>query len=472
MQIPFVGGSYTARSSNLNAQSCINLFPVVDNQDAKTVLAMYGTPGLILLANLEVGVNLCVRAVYATSTMLYAVVNSNVYSVTLTGISTLLGSLTTSTGFVDTAENGLQLLIVDGTNQGGLITFSTGLLTLTTLPCAASSVTFQDQYFIITKKDSRQFFISELLDGSSWDASDTKIVEGRAANLVACISNTQDLWFFGKKSVEVYYNSGNADFPFEKISGALVDIGCVAVGTPTKINGVLYWLSDKKQVCRNQGYQPQFVSTPEIEFQIASYGDLSNTQGFMYSLEGNTFYVLAFPEVSKTWVYNTTTNFWHEWQSYFSLSTPWGRHRSNCAAQFGDDWIVGDYNNGNLYKLDMSIFTDNGNTIQRQRATQVINKERLNVIHSLLEVEFETGIGLDGSVQGSDPQVILDWSDDGGHTWSNQHWRSLGKIGEFHARVRWLQLGMSRNRIYRITITDPVKIIILGAYADLEECKA
>jgi hypothetical protein len=472
MQIPFVGGSYAARSSNLNAQSCINWFPVVDNQDAKVVLAMYGTPGLELFATLNAGVGQCVRAMYATTTLLYAVVNANVYSITLAGVVTLLGTLTTSSGFVDSAENGLQLLIVDGTTSGRLVTFSTGVFTTVTLPCVASSVTFQDSYFIITEKDSRKFYISSLLDGSTWDVLDFTTVEGRAANLVAVISNTQDLWFFGEKSVEVYYDSGSADFPFERISGALIDIGCGAIGTPTKIDGFLYWLSNKKQVCRNQGYQLQFISTPEIEFQIASYGDLSNTQGFMYSIEGNTFYVLAFPDVSKTWVYNTTTNYWHEWQSYLSISTPWGRHRSNCAVQFGDNWIVGDYQNGLLYKLNMEIYTDNGNAIRRQRAAQCINKERLNIIHHLLEIDFETGAGLDGDVQGSDPQVILDWSDDGGHTWSNQHWKSLGKIGTFLTRVRWLQLGMSRNRVYRITVSDPIKTVILGAYAELEECRA
>jgi hypothetical protein len=472
MQIPFVGGAYTARSSNLNAQSCINWFPVVDNQDAKTVLAMYGTPGLELFTNLVTGVDQCVRALYATNSLLYAVVNASVFSITTAGVATLLGSLTTSSGFVDSAENGLQVLLVDGTNQGGLITFSTGLLTTVTLPCAATSVTFQDSYFIITEKNSRKFYISSLLDGSTWDALDFATVEGRAANLVAVISNTQDLWFFGEKSIEVYYNSGNVDSPFERISGALVDIGCCAVGTPTKIDGFLYWLSNKKQVCRNQGYQPQFISTPEIEYQIASYGDLSNTQGYTYSTEGNMFYVLAFPEVSKTWVYDTANNYWHEWQSYLSLPVPWGRHRSNCSVQFDGNWIVGDYQNGNLYKLSMDVFTDNGNALRRQRAAQVINKERLNVIHHLLEIDFETGVGLDGDVQGSDPQVCLDWSDDGGHTWSNQHWRSLGKIGAFLTRVRWSQLGMSRNRIYRITISDPVKAVILGAYANLEECKA
>jgi len=65
-----------------------------------------------------------------------------------------------------------------------------------------------------------------------------------------------------------------------------------------------------------------------------------------------------------------------------------------------------------------------------------------------------------------DPQAMLDWSDDGGHTWSNEHWASIGVIGDYTARAIWRRLGRSRNRIYRVSITDAVKRVIMGA--DLE----
>jgi hypothetical protein len=182
--------------------------------------------------------------------------------------------------------------------------------------------------------------------------------------------------------------------------------------------------------------------------------------------------VLTFPTERKTWVFDIATGFWHEWQSYYSAVTPWSRHRANCAAMLGTSWIVGDYSNGLLYKVDMDIFTDNLNQIRRQRATQVIGKERLNILFHRLEIEFEAGTGLSGGVQGSDPQAVLDWSDDGGHTWSNQYSVSIGKIGEYTRRALWRRLGKSRNRVFRVTCSDPVKTVIIGAFADLEECKA
>jgi hypothetical protein len=65
-----------------------------------------------------------------------------------------------------------------------------------------------------------------------------------------------------------------------------------------------------------------------------------------------------------------------------------------------------------------------------------------------------------------DPQVMLRWSDDGGHTWSNEHWRSMGKTGAYGTRVLWRRLGMTlklRDRVYEVSGTDQTKIAIMGA---------
>jgi hypothetical protein len=547
MLIPFVGGAYTARSTNLNAQTCINLFPVVDNQDAKSVLSLAGTPGLDLFATMEDDVGVCVRAAYSVSNKIYAVVNANVYVVTSGGVATLLGTISTSSGFVSMNDNSFEVIIADGTVNGYLITIATDVLAAISdadYP-AISSVTFQDGFFVGVEKDTRRFYISALYNGDSWDPLDVATVEGRSSTLLSAVSNVQDLWFFGERSTEVYYNSGNADFPFERIQGAIIDTGTAAVASAIKINGQLYWLTDDRQVCRNQSYNKiEFISTPEIDYQLSTYTIVSDAIGYTYVMDGHHFYVLAFPSEGKTWAYDTLSGFWHEWQSYLGGATPWGRHRSNCAVQLGQYQIVGDYGNGLLYKLNLNTYSDNGHTIRRRRAAQTINKEKLNLIHHSFELDIEPGVGVvatqaevhchlsgdavstftvdsggsgyldnpsvmfyggggSGAVAtatasggavtsitllnggsgytsaptmvivggGYDPQAVLDWSDDGGHTWSNQYWKSLGKIGEYKKRLKWNRLGMSKNRVYRVTISDPVKVSILAAYAEIEECK-
>ena len=68
--------------------------------------------------------------------------------------------------------------------------------------------------------------------------------------------------------------------------------------------------------------------------------------------------------------------------------------------------------------------------------------------------------------QGVNPQIMLRWSDDGGHTWTGDRWASMGKIGEYGTRVIWRRLGMTtkiRDRVYEISGTDPVKVDIMGA---------
>ena len=87
---------------------------------------------------------------------------------------------------------------------------------------------------------------------------------------------------------------------------------------------------------------------------------------------------------------------------------------------------------------------------------------------SRFELDIESGVGLT-SGQGSDPQVMLDWSDDGGFKFGPlQPWRSAGKIGRYKARLRWRRMGRFRERVLRVQISDPVKRAIIAAHAELK----
>jgi len=474
MEIPFVGGAYTGKSVNQNTQECINLFPVVDNRGGKNQIYLYGTPGISQFSTIvtedEDTVN---RGSWVLGNRLYTIVKNTVYSVNTFGDKTSIGTISTSSGNVFFADNGAEIIIVDGTSNGYII--SGGVLTAITdsdFPIA-TSVTFQDGYFIITS-DSGKFYISGLYDGFTWDSLDFASAESSPDAAVLVIANADDLWILGTGSAEVYYNSGNVDFPYTRISGAILEIGTASAASVINIDGIIYWLSNKGRVVRSRGYQFDTVSTIQIDYQISTYSTIDDAKAFTYELQGHIFYVLIFPAEEKTWVYDVTTDFWHEWQSYSSvdIEIPWGRHRANSCVKFNGDYIVGDYINGLLYKLDEDVYTDNLNYIRRRRTSQVVNKERYNIIWHRLEIDFETGVGLDGGVQGEDPQVMLEWSKDGGHTWSNEYWKSFGKIGKYSTKVVWKRLGMSRNRVLRVTISDPVKVVMLGAYAELEECSA
>jgi hypothetical protein len=135
---------------------------------------------------------------------------------------------------------------------------------------------------------------------------------------------------------------------------------------------------------------------------------------------------------------------------------------------FQSETIVGDYLNGNLYVFDLDYYTDNGAVQKWIRSWRALptgaNNLKRTAQHSL-QLDCESGVGTDTG-QAQDPQVMLRWSDDGGHTWSNEHWVSVGKIGEYYRRAIWRRLGMTlklRDRVYEISGTDPNKIVIMGA---------
>jgi len=313
IEIPFLGGAYEGRSRSVNAQQSINLFPVLDHQEAKSVIAMYGTPGTVTFS--EPATSAMVRSIHVMGDLLYAVIGADVYSITTAGVATNIGSITTSTGHVGMANNGVQILVVDGTTSGHIITTG-GLADITDLDFPqATDCVFFDGYFIVTVAGTGRIMVSKLYDGMIWDALDYATAEAAPDNLVGVGTTKQNIWLFGEQSIEVYYNSGGPDFPFQRVPGAIIDLGCAAITSVAEIEGVLYWMSHKGTIVKNQGYGFEVVSTPGIEYQVSTYTTKDDAVGYTYALEGRTFYVINFPTHNKTWVLDTRSGQWHEWQS-------------------------------------------------------------------------------------------------------------------------------------------------------------
>jgi hypothetical protein len=222
-------------------------------------------------------------------------------------------------------------------------------------------------------------------------------------------------------------------------------------------------------VWRLNGYTPQRVSTDALEAAIAQYSDISDAQGYAYQQEGHTFYVLTFPTGGATWVYDAATQLWHQ-RAYLNPATGiLGRHRSNCHLYYAGQHLVGDFSTGTISALDLGYYLDGADPLPAIRAAaHIAGPDYTWLVHNRLQVDMETGVGQNDG-QGAAPVVLLDWSDDGGYTWSNQRAASIGRIGQRRARVRWNRLGRARDRVYRITITDPVRRVILGAALNPEE---
>jgi len=467
LKTPILGGAYVARSVNAADNRMVNLFPEAVPEGGKEPGFLSRCPGLLLQATVGSGP---IRGLYVCNGVAYVVSGSEFYSLTTSYTATLLGTVS-GTGPVSIADNGTQIFIA--CNPLSYI-YNTSTLVFAQITDVdfpgAGTVGYLDGYFVFNEPNTQKFWVTSLLDGTSVDPLDFASAEGYPDNVVALNINHREIWLFGNNSIEVWYDAGNADFPMARIQGAFMELGCEAAYSVAKLDNMVYWLGSDARgrgiVYRGKGYNGERVSTHAIEFAIQNYATIADAIGYTYQQEGHAFYVLSFPTAGKTWAYDVSTALWHERAGF--ENGEFVRHRSNCQMSFNNEIIVGDYEDGRLYAFDLDVYADDTAIQKWLRSWRAIPPGQNNLKRTaqhMLQLDCESGVGLNNG-QGSDPQVSLRWSDDGGHTWSNYHARTMGKIGEFGNRVIWRRLGMTlklRDRVYEASGTDPVKIAILGA---------
>jgi hypothetical protein len=477
MKTPILGSAYVARSVNAADARMINLFPELVPEGGKEPAFLNRAPGLKLKISVGSGP---IRGMWVFGGNLYVVSRNKLYKVDSSYAVTELGTVSGTSGPVSMVDNGIQLFIACN-GPSYIYNSQTNVFAQITdgdFP-GAVTVAYLDGYFVFNEPNSQKIWVTGLLDGASIDPLDFASAEGSPDGVVGIIADHREIWVFGTNSVEVWYNSGNADFPLSRIQGAFNEIGCAAPYSIAKMDNGLFWLGKDARgqgiVYRANGYTGQRISTHAVEWQIQQYEDMSDAIGYTYQQDGHSFYVLIFPQADTTWVYDVATQAWHERAGFDNGD--FTRHRSNCQAFFQGDVLVGDYENANVYSFDLSDFSDNGSVQKWLRSWRALPTSQNNLKRSAqhsLQLDLETGVGLNLG-QGSDPQVMLRWSDDGGHTWSNEHWIGIGKIGEFYRRAIWRRLGMTmkiRDRVYEVSGTDPVKIAIIGAELNVSPTNA
>jgi len=295
--------------------------------------------------------------------------------------------------------------------------------------------------------------------------------EGSPDNLVAIATIHNELWLVGSETTEVWYNNGQPGFPFQRIHGDFFNNGTIAPHSVVNNGSNLFWLGSSAgghgMVFMANGYQPAKISSNSIDFEIENLKNIQDAIGWCYTQNGHEFYVLSFIQGNRTFCYDVSTNEWHE-RAYYNPTTGKNeRHRAICETFAFGKCYVGDRVNQNIYELALDDYTDNGDIVRRVRTGPHIHSDRKRLFYKEFEVDIERGVGLDGVGQGTDPFAFLTWSDDGGRTWSNEYWGSLGKIGEYNIRLHWHRLGMSRDRVFRLVVSDPNKVVLIDARADV-----
>lgn len=467
-QIPFIGPSYVYEDLEFDAQRSVNLMLMKsESETSKDVGAMVGTPGLVEFC--DTGYNR-IRGGLKTKGRVFVCAANKVIEIYEDGTQSVRGTINSTNGFVSMASNGSEVCLVDGA-EGWILTLSDNSFNQITGGgwSGADTVTFIDGYFIFNDPQTGKYYISALYSGATIDALEFATAEGGPDDLVGVASLRRDLWLFGENTIEVAQNTGDADFPFQRVQGAFIEYGCVSKGTIAKAANTLFWVSADEQgqgmVFMTEGYGPRKISTNAVDEALQSYRDLSEAWAYTYQEKGTYYYCLNFASANTTWVYDVNLDQWHE-RAYFNVNTgQYERHRGNVHIYAFGKHLIGDYENGKIYEQKLSYYDDAGTPIRRMRTCpHLADGGEDQLFHERLTLIMKTGVGLnDGEDEDVTPQVMMQFSDDGGSEFGNEHWKSAGKIGKRKWRVYWNRLGRSRDRVYKVVTSARCKILFISA---------
>ena len=458
-RVPLFGLGIQSKSPNVTAQRRLNMYYEATKQEDKTKVSAYGTAGTSLFVSF--GDTPC-RMLYEFGDFLYAVHRGTFWQINNAGVKVSKGMIGTTSGRISVIDNGYQIMFVDGVNGYIYDTIADTFNQITDpdFPANPQAVNFLARVFVVSFADTGRFYISDIDDGLAWNALDFANAESNPDYLINPYVLNGQLVLFGQKVIEFWGVTGAQDFPFGNIQGSALEYGLAARFSVTRFGQGAMFLArtnaGEVRVMYLQGYQVQDVTGVELASVINSYSGVTAATAFYYEQDGHPFYELNIG--GFTWLYDGSTKCWSELKTFGST-----RHLAEIQSQYLNRNVVSHYSTGDIYFLDKNVYTDNGAPIERELVSRHIFDEMRDVFIHELQIDMETGTGL-STGQGSDPQIMLTISKDGGHTWSNDRWKPFGKIGAYLTKVIWRQCGTSYDNVFKVRVTDPVKVVIIGAY--------
>ena len=361
-----------------------------------------------------------------------------------------------------------------------------------------------DNYFVYNRPASQQFGASGVLSPISGNTSFSS-KDGSPDNLVALIADHREVYLMGEASSEVWTDVGGNPFPFQRIPGTNTQHGIAAKFSLARLGNSFAYVSrnnrGQAQVMQMNGYIPTRISNHAVENSITNQY-IDDAIAWTYQLEGHEVYVVSFPTLQLTWAYDIASQMWHKWL-YTNNDGTYSRHRGNCCAVFQGMVLVGDYSNGSIYELDKLNYTDNGQYVRRLRRAPHLVSDFQRQYFDELQIQFQPGVGTTGLSVGTSgmfigspyiiypnatltvgpmdilylgvanqlnpstpttyPQAMLRFSNDGGSTWSREYTVTIGQTGKYKNRAIWRRLGMARDRVFEVSISDPVNAVIISA---------
>jgi len=465
MRMPLFGIGMQGLSPVVTAKYMQNFYAEQRPAGERSQIAAHGFPGEDLFVDFGATAVRGTPLPVEQNDLLYVVHRGVLQEVNNTGTKAARGTLNTTSGYVEMAHNGTVIVIVDGTNGYTYNTSTASFATIASaLPANPLTVTWIDGYFIAGFATGR-FYIST--DGTTWDALDFANAESNPDGVKRVYNDQGQVIIFGDISTEFWGNTGALDFPFAKIQGADQEWGLAAPASVAKLDNSVAFLCKNRMgeviIGRLVGNQVQKISTPDLDSIINKYAAVSDATAHSYMLGGHPMYQINFPSAGYSWSFDALSNFWSIRKSEATT-----RQRNEYGSQYLNKTVFTDSESGKMYRLNADVFTENGSIIEGEIVGDHLPGELERGSIDTIRLDMEVGVGTT-SGQGSNPQVMLQVSKNGGKTFGNERWTSAGALGEYDKRVEWRRFGDSRRWTFKIRITDPIKRTIVGVYVNPQD---
>lgn len=481
-QINLLGQPYAGKNLISSGQQCINLYAEGNDKSAPVPITYYQFPGNELVSTpLIPGINRCI---YRTSKgTVYTVIGPTVYLLQQSGNLVFVGSIPDRASQVIMADNGLAVVIVDGSNMGWAIDIETNDFgpIIDASFYGADVVRFLDTFFVFNRPNTNQFYISlSMVDftlltaGVSFDPLDIAAKAGYADNIVSLLVIQKNLWLIGELTTEPWIGTGAADFYLQQVQGTFINHGCIAPYSAATTDVIGFWLMQDLQgkniIIRTKGYDVEEISTPYLVSQFNKYATTSDAIGMVLQIEDHAFYILQFPTANVTWAMELSTGYWFQLGKWNLNTGQFDRYMINgCAYAFGLNLIT-DHATGRIFKLNPNIAIDDGEYMRFVRTfIHMVGGDFQRVIYKSLSANIQPGTS-DKEVgeenEDDEPDIFLSWSDDRGKTFGFPIAQSLGRQGEYLTDPQWNRLGMARDRVFKLEWSGPVITALNGAFVE------
>jgi len=451
--IPLVISSSSGRSKKSNASELINLYIHLEDAGSKSKSLLLHTPGSERIAVFDYPI----LGFYSFKNVLYAVTKSKLYRVVPTGVMSEFTIETVGNveleDKVSFADNGTEMVFV----SGGGYAYNPTTDTLKNMEdesgwYPSNTVGYLDGYFIFNRNETGQFFISKLFS-TELDAIDWATGEAAPDDTLAVAVANRQLWIIGEHTSEVWYDSGDPLFPFTRIPGAVIDVGCINYRTVSKALDTIVFIGNDLKVYRTNGYSLIPISSQAIEFQISETCKAcsENMKAFSFHERGRWFYALTLGG-DHTYVYDMQTSLWHT-----RKSDDIGRWKMEGIYNNYADGLNYGYSTNYLYLVSEDLYQEDDKNILREIVSLPLNDTVNRVRISELELDMEVALN-------EEAEIALQISNDAGRSWSSKNFSKTGATGESRSRVKWRRLGQHRNIVAKFSSSSPVPFKILSLH--------